>query len=430
MLKYYFRCDVLQILLPLHFVMEILNADIPEINLEEYTYLLPQERIAQYPLPARHDSLLLVCTKTGERKDQTFRKLTNRLPENTLLVFNDSKVIPARLIFRKETGAFIEIFCLEPAEPAEYNLSFSQKHSCVWNCTVGNLKKWKSGSLLLYNQSNDAFIQNMHLQASLVGRKEGKYQVKFEWKGGFSFSAVLERAGNMPIPPYLRRFAELSDTERYQTVYAYERGSVAAPTAGLHFSEAMLSEMEENGIKTAYLSLHVGAGTFRPVKASDVREHTMHSEPFHATLDFLQQLQHHKGPVVPVGTTSCRCLESLYYLGVQAALGKDPVFVDQWEPYTKHPRMSYKDALEHLIGYLKRDDRDVLTAATQLFIMPGFSFRTTDALLTNFHQPNSSLLLLVAALVGDNWKEIYAHALAGNYRFLSYGDACLLFNPK
>lgn len=410
--------------------MEILNADIPEIHLEEYTYHLPQEKIAQYPLPARHDSMLLVSTKNGERKDKTFRKLKNQLPENTLLVFNDSKVIPARLIFRKETGAFIEIFCLEPAEPAEYNLSFSQKHSCVWHCTVGNVKKWKSGSLLLYNQSKDVFIHNMHLQASLVGQTESKYQVKFEWKGGLSFSAVLERVGNMPIPPYLRRFAEPSDTERYQTVYAHERGSVAAPTAGLHFSEALLSEIEENGIKTGYLSLHVGAGTFRPVKAHDVREHTMHSEPFHATLNFLQQLQYHKGPVVPVGTTSCRCLESLYYLGVQAALGKDPGFVNQWDPYTKHSRISYKDALEHLIGYLRRNKKEELKAATQLFIMPGFSFRTTDALLTNFHQPNSSLLLLVAALVGDNWKEIYAHALAGNYRFLSYGDACLLFNPK
>ncbi|MFY9115757.1 MAG: S-adenosylmethionine:tRNA ribosyltransferase-isomerase [Bacteroidales bacterium] len=398
--------------------------------MEDYTYDLPRDRIAQYPLPVRHDAALLVCQKNGIRKDRKFKQLKALLPENTLLVLNRSKVIPARLIFRKETGAFIEIFCLEPQTPAEYNLAFSEKTSCVWYCTIGNVKKWKAGKLELFNPEESPEIKNMRLQASLHGHEEDKYRVRFEWQGSIPFSAVLETAGNMPIPPYLRRFAEPSDTVRYQTVYARERGSVAAPTAGLHFTETLLSELENNGIQTAYLSLHVGAGTFRPVKTQDITGHTMHCEPFFVSLEFLRQLLRHEGPVVPVGTTSCRCLESLYYLGVQAAKGLDPVFVDQWAPYGSRPDLSYKEALGHLIGYLEEQGEAGWKATTQLIIIPGFSFRATDALITNFHQPGSTLLLLVAALVGSKWKEIYDHALAGNYRFLSYGDTCLLFNPK
>ncbi|HPX79763.1 MAG TPA: S-adenosylmethionine:tRNA ribosyltransferase-isomerase, partial [Bacteroidales bacterium] len=345
-------------------------------------------------------------------------------------VFNRSKVVPARLLFQKETGAIIEIFCLEPAFPPEYNLAFLQENSCTWYCTVGNVKKWKTKPLFLHNPDNNPAIQDMKLQAFLLGQDADRYLVRFDWQNGVSFSSVLETAGKVPIPPYLKRQAEPSDTERYQTVYARDRGSVAAPTAGLHFSDALMDEMGKKGIATAFLSLHVGAGTFKPVKAQDIRDHTMHSEPFCVPVRFIRQLISHNGPLVSVGTTTCRCLESLYYLGLQVAAGKDPLFVGQWEPYVTPGKISYKESLTHLLAYAEKNEKESIEAATQIIMAPGFLFRSTDVLITNFHQPNSTLLLLVSALIGERWKDVYAHALAHQYRFLSYGDSCMFFNPK
>lgn len=402
---------------------------IPGISMDDYSYDLPEERIAKYPLPVRHDSKLLVL-KDEKIRDAAFTDIVQLLPKNSLVVFNRSKVVPARLLFQKETGAIIEIFCLEPAFPPEYNLAFLQENSCTWYCTVGNVKKWKTKPLFLHNPDNNPAIQDMKLQAFLLGQDADRYLVRFDWQNGVSFSSVLETAGKVPIPPYLKRQAEPSDTERYQTVYARDRGSVAAPTAGLHFSDALMDEMGKKGIATAFLSLHVGAGTFKPVKAQDIRDHTMHSEPFCVPVRFIRQLISHNGPLVSVGTTTCRCLESLYYLGLQVAAGKDPLFVGQWEPYVTPGKISYKESLTHLLAYAEKNEKESIEAATQIIMAPGFLFRSTDVLITNFHQPNSTLLLLVSALIGERWKDVYAHALAHQYRFLSYGDSCMFFNTK
>ncbi len=397
------------------------------MKIDSYTYALPEDRIAKYPQPIRHDSKLLVY-KDEKTEDRAFKEIPELFPENSFVIFNHSKVVPARFIFQKETGALIEIFCLTPATPPEYNRAFLEEESTVWYCEVGNVKKWKSGPLHLHNPQKDRVIREMQLQAFLLGKEAGQFLVKFVWLNGYPFSAVMETAGKMPIPPYLKRKAEPSDTDRYQTIYACERGSVAAPTAGLHFSDQVMEVMKNKGIKTGFLNLHVGAGTFRPVKEVEVKRHTMHSEPFSVTLSLLRQLISHSGPFVPVGTTTCRCLESLYYLGCRVASGKEPLFVGQWEPYRTKVKIPYRESLEHLLSYLEKNGEKHCNATTQMIIAPGFLFRATDVLITNFHQPNSTLLLLVAALAGDGWKEIYEHALQENYRFLSYGDSCMIFN--
>lgn len=409
--------------------MNTFHFHIPGIRISDYTYELPDHRIARYPLPVRHDSKLLLY-RDQVISDHHFYEISALLPPDSLMVFNNTRVVPARMFFRKETGALIEVFCLEPASPKEYILAFAQQASCTWYCVVGNAKRWKTGHLPLYNPGNDPKLAAIGLSASIIGQEADRYLVRFSWSAPMPFSAVMEASGKVPIPPYLKREARESDVERYQTVYARNRGSVAAPTAGLHFSEKILAELQQKGIGMAELTLHVGAGTFRPVKTPYIRDHIMHSEPFRVSLEFLKRLAVHRGPVVSVGTTSCRCLESLYYLGLQAAAGKDPSFVGQWEPYVTSPHMSYGEALKHLAGYLERKGTCFLDASTQIIIAPSYRFLTTDILVTNYHQPNSTLLLLVAALTGESWRKIYDHALAGDYRFLSYGDSCLLYGNK
>ncbi|MFA6651877.1 MAG: S-adenosylmethionine:tRNA ribosyltransferase-isomerase [Bacteroidales bacterium] len=409
--------------------METFHFPIPGIRISDYTYDLPENRIARYPLPIRHDSKLLVY-RNEEIKDDCFRNLPVILPSDSLLIFNNTRVVPARLIFRKETGALIEVFCLEPASPKEYILAFSQHASSTWYCAVGNAKRWKTGHLPLYNPENDPKIAKIALSASLIGQEADRYLVRFSWAADIPFSTVLEASGRVPIPPYLKREAEDSDLERYQTVYARNRGSVAAPTAGLHFSDQVIGHMQRNNIGIAELTLHVGAGTFKPVKTPYIRDHIMHSEPFEVSREFLERLSAHEGPVVSVGTTSCRCIESLYYLGLQAAAGRDPLFVGQWEPYVTPREIAYRESIQHLLNYLDKNNRDSLQASTQIIIAPSYVFQTTDILVTNYHQPNSTLLLLVAALTGEKWRSVYDHALTNGYRFLSYGDSCLLYNPE
>lgn len=409
--------------------METFHFPIPGIRISDYTYDLPENRIARYPLPVRHDSKLLVC-RNEQITDEYFRNLPGLLPPESLLIFNNTRVVPARLLFRKETGALIEVFCLEPASPKEYILAFSQHASSTWYCAVGNAKRWKTGHLPLFNPENDPGISKIGLSASLIGQEADRYLVRFSWSADIPFSTVLEVLGRVPIPPYLKREAEDSDLERYQTIYARNRGSVAAPTAGLHFSDRVIREIQDKNIDIAELTLHVGAGTFKPVKTPYIRDHIMHSEPFEVSRNFLERLSTHKGPVVSVGTTSCRCIESLYYLGLQAAAGKEPMFVGQWEPYVTPREMSYREALEYLLDYLEKNKLDSLRASTQIIIAPSYDFQTTDILVTNYHQPNSTLLLLVAALIGEKWRSVYDHALSHEYRFLSYGDSCLFYNPK
>lgn len=408
---------------------------VPSLRISDYTYILPEDRVAKYPLPERDASKLLVYRQPAQGgrpdiRDDVFVNLPRILPADSLLVFNNTKVVPARLFFTKETGAHIEVFCLEPASPKEYILAFSQHASSVWYCAVGNAKKWKSGALPLYNPKNDPGIASLGLSATMIDKEGDRYLVRFRWSPDVPFSRVLELSGKVPIPPYLKREAEEADIERYQTVYARNRGSVAAPTAGLHFSSRVIGELLERQMKIQELTLHVGAGTFRPVKSHYIRDHVMHCEPFSVPVSFLESLRDHVGPLVSVGTTSCRCLESLYYLGLQSISGKDPSFVGQWEPYFTSSEVSYKESLDALIGYLKRNRIETLEASTQILIIPSYRFRGTDILITNYHQPNSTLLLLIAAFTGDDWRLIYDHALMNNYRFLSYGDSSVLFSSK
>ncbi len=409
---------------------------LPEIRMSNYTYPLPQERIAKYPLAHRDDSKLLVCRGEGNGTesvlfDARFKDLPQWLPQDTMLVFNNTKVVPARMIFAKDSGALIEVFCLEPYDPKEYVLSFAQYKTCAWYCVVGNAKRWKTGDISLLNPTNDPEIARLGLKATLILQEGDRFAVRFTWQSDIPFSAVLELCGTIPIPPYLKRQAEASDTERYQTVYAKYRGSVAAPTAGLHFTPQVLEALVRSGARIKELTLHVGAGTFKPVKSACINDHIMHSEPFSVTRDFLQDLMAHRGPLASVGTTSLRCLESLYYLGLHAAKGEEPSYVAQWEPYSlSQPELTYKESLQQLVDYLDRRGEDHLQAATRILITPGYTFRAVDLLVTNFHQPNSTLLLLVAAFVGNDWKRIYDHALEGTYRFLSYGDSSLLFKNK
>lgn len=419
---------------------------IPPLCMEDYTYALPDCRIAKYPLAQRDASQLLYYRPTasvagdrelrvGDREpsytlhDAHFTDLPALLPPRALLVFNNTKVIPARLFFSKPTGALIEIFCLEPETPKEYVLSFAQHHTCRWVCVVGNAKRWKGGVLAFHNTSEDSQVAQIHLTVTLVARCHDHFVVQFDWISEHSFAEVLEMCGRIPIPPYLNRDAEDSDIERYQTVYAKTRGSVAAPTAGLHFTPRVLHTLLEQGFAIEELTLHVGAGTFRPVKATYIKDHPMHTEPFTVTLSFLQRLLDYPGPLVSVGTTSCRTLESLYYLGLQASRGIDPQSVAQWEPYepaNKGLDFSFKDALTALIHYMDLNGLTQFKAATQIIIVPGYTFHAVDALITNYHQPGSTLLLLIAAFVGPVWRDIYRHALDHDYRFLSYGDSSLL----
>ena len=398
---------------------------IPEIHIEDYNYGLDDARIAKYPLPER-DASKLLHYKDGQVEEKIFRQLPDLLPENALMVFNDTKVVPARLHFQRETGAIIEVFCLEPVQPVEYNTAFAATASCSWKCVIGNAKKWKEDTLHLYNPDGNAAVEKMGLEAVLEGREGQTGVVRFNWKDGSPFSRVLEVAGTVPIPPYLNRESEAIDTERYQTLYAHIRGSVAAPTAGLHFTEDVLDRIRKKGIDTETVCLHVGAGTFLPVKSSLVSEHPMHREPFTVTKALLQQLAANNRPLVAVGTTSVRTLESLYYIGVSIIETGKPADVAQWAPYEREYTYSTQEALQAIVDYLDREGLDALVAGTRIIIVPGFRFRLVDKLVTNFHQPESTLILLVSAFVKGDWRTIYDYALSHDFRFLSYGDSSLL----
>ena len=398
---------------------------IPEIHIEDYNYALEDSRIAKYPLPER-DSSKLLHYKDGKVSEYVFRELPSLLPADSLMIFNDTKVVPARLHFKRDTGAHIEIFCLEPVEPAEYATAFAASARTTWTCVVGNAKKWKDDVLSLYNPQDDPEISALNLKAEPAGRDGRTGKVTFTWDGGIPFARVLEICGTIPIPPYLNRESESIDTERYQTLYAKWRGSVAAPTAGLHFTENVLQAIREKGIKEENVCLHVGAGTFLPVKGSLVSEHPMHREPFLVKKALLEKLRDCEEGVTAVGTTSVRTLESLYYAGVSIIEKGEPEDIGQWVPYTREYPYSTREALDAIVKYLERTGKDELSLGTRIIIVPGFEFRIVKRMVTNFHQPESTLILLVSAFVKGDWKTIYDYALSHGFRFLSYGDSSLL----
>lgn len=402
------------------------SAKISKININEFHYNLPDERIAKYPLEQRDQSKLLVW-KNGQINDQVFLNLAEELPPGSKLIFNNTKVIRARLFFHKTTGAKIEIFVLDPIEPADYAQNFQQTQRCSWKCIVGNLKKWKSGKLSLPVHLKKGTV---HLIAENIGQSGNSRIIEFSWDNPeHSFSEVLEAAGKIPIPPYLHRDTEAIDLNRYQTVYSKIKGSVAAPTAGLHFTDRVFDALHHKGITTSELTLHVGAGTFQPVKSETIDGHEMHTEHILVHRSFLEELVDHKGPIIAVGTTSIRTLESLYWMGAKVHANPDlhqaELKIVQWEPYQNSKELSKTDALKALLNYLQKHDLQQINSSTQIIIVPGYRFRVIDGMITNFHQPASTLLLLISAFIGENWKEVYQHALDKGYRFLSYGDSNL-----
>lgn len=399
------------------------NGMIPEIHIEDYNYPLPDERIAKYPLPER-DSSKLLRYANGVVDEFVFRQLPDLLPADALMVFNDTKVVPARMHFQRPTGAHIEIFCLEPVQPAEYVTAFASTESCIWKCVIGNAKRWKEDVLTLFKTKE---TPDMGLTARLLSRDGQTGVVEFSWTDGSPFSRVLEVCGTIPIPPYLNRESERIDLERYQTLYAHIRGSVAAPTAGLHFTEDVLGRIRARGIETENVCLHVGAGTFLPVKSSLVSEHPMHREPFVVSLPLLKRIALLDKKLIAVGTTSVRTLESLYYVGVACIEKGKPEDVPQWAPYEREYPYSTQEALGAIVHYLEENGLTELKIGTRIIIVPGFRFRLVDLMVTNFHQPESTLILLVSAFVGGNWRTIYDYALSHGFRFLSYGDSNLLY---
>lgn len=397
-----------------------------KIHIQDYNYNLPDDRIAKYPLTKRDNSKLLVY-KNEKITDTVFSNINNFLPENCLMVFNNTKVIQARLHFQKTTGAQIEIFCLEPCIPNDYQLNFQQTEKCSWVCLIGNLKKWKEGSLTRQINVNE---QVVNLTATHTRYHGDAHVIDFEWDNqGVTFSELLDAVGELPIPPYLNRATEEQDKQTYQTVYSKIDGSVAAPTAGLHFTPEVMKSLKEQGMKLAEVTLHVGAGTFRPVKSDEIGDHVMHSEFISVQKSFIEELIRFEGKVIAVGTTSVRTLESLYYIGISLENQKQShLHVSQWMPYNdSNNRLSKKDALKNILAYLEANSLSTLIADTQIIIAPGYEFKIVDGIVTNFHQPQSTLLLLVSAFLGNNnWKNIYEHALSSDYRFLSYGDSSLL----
>lgn len=396
----------------------------PNIPIEKYDYPLPKEKIAKYPLGKRDDSRLLVY-RDKEIGDRWFHELPDLLPKDTLLIFNDTKVIQARLPFKKKTGARIEIFCLQPESPSDVALAFAQTREVSWNCLIGNQKKWKEGTL---EQSLKIGNANVLLVAERLRPTNDGVVIRFKWNNpAFTFSEIMEALGETPIPPYLERASEPVDRERYQTIYSKAQGSVAAPTAGLHFTPEIMGKLKKQGIQTQHLTLHVGAGTFKPVKSSAIDGHLMHTEHFQVSVEMLQTLAAHRGTLISVGTTTLRTLESLYWAGVLAGQKKAFHHIDQWLPYNLPSTLSYRQALLKLIEALQKEGLTNYTGSTSIIIVPGYHMRSIDALITNFHQPRSTLLLLVAAITGERWQEIYRHALQQPYRFLSYGDSSLIW---
>lgn len=400
---------------------------LPNVNVGDYDYELPEDKIAQYPIEKRDNSKLLVY-KGNEIVTDHFINIVKYLPENTLLVFNNTKVIKARLLFQKKSGAWIELLCLEPILPHSYEKSLLSKKPVEWKCMIGNLKKWTGGSLSLQFFHNG---QSRILTAQKVTQEGDAWRIRFEWSNyDLSFGEVIEYSGHVPLPPYIKRTDTYIDQNAYQTVYSRVEGSVAAPTAGLHFTGEVLKKLSEAGIRTIELTLHVGAGTFQPVKSSDIKNHEMHSERFYVTNNLVESLFENSGKVVAVGTTSVRTLESLYWMGIQVMQGKmdtDKEFiVGQWEPYLHSEKATPVSALKALSDYMKKNQIRILEGSTSLLIVPGYEFRIIKGLITNFHLPRSTLLMLISAWVGDAWKKIYDYAIINDFRFLSYGDSSLL----
>lgn len=402
-----------------------------QIAIADYTYELPDDRIAQYPLADRDAAKLLVY-RDGKISDTIFKKLNSQLPERSLLVFNDTKVVHARLHFTLPNGKLLEVFCLEPLVPAEYQQNFGATGTVRWKCLIGGNRKWKSGTIERTFQSKAGDIV---LKAERIGRLEDAFEVAFSWDSTYSFGEMLHEAGVIPLPPYMQRSSEASDTDRYQTVYARLDGSVAAPTAGLHFTERVFADLDQKQIDRLFVTLHVGAGTFKPVKSEKIGDHHMHQESIYLSLPVLETLLNtvREGKkIISVGTTSTRLLESIYWHGCQLLEGiiatDASIDVPQWTPYElaaeAHPA---ERALQAVKEQIKALPDQLLTGQTQIMIAPGYRFRIIDGLITNFHQPNSTLLLLVAALIGNDWEKVYEYALRNNFRFLSYGDSSLLW---
>ena len=401
--------------------------DTKHIKISEFNYPLPDERIAKFPLSTRDESKLLVY-RHGEVSEDRFTSLPSYLEPGEMMVFNNTKVIQARLHFRKETGALIEVFCLEPIQPNDYVLSFQQTRQCSWLCMVGNLKKWKEGTL---NREVEVKGRTITLSATRGECRGTSHWIDFEWNDEtLTFADVLEAVGELPIPPYLNRETQESDKQTYQTVYSKIKGSVAAPTAGLHFTERVLKSLDEHGIDREELTLHVGAGTFKPVKSEEIEGHEMHTEYISVNRRTIEKLIAHGGKTIAVGTTSVRTLESLYYIGVlihqNPEANQEELHVKQWMPYEPHPMLTPVESLQGILSYLERHGMEALHTSTQIIIAPGYEYKIVKKIVTNFHQPQSTLLLLVSAFVKGDWKKIYDYALSHDFRFLSYGDSSLL----
>ena len=399
------------------------------IQIKDYNYELDDERIAKYPLAQRDQSKLLIYDK-GEISERHFYDIPSLIPEGALMVMNNTRVIQARLFFYKGTGARVEILVLEPAKPAEYQENFAQHGQTAWFCMVGGLKKWKQGAL---RAEVDIRGERVTITAERGEAHGTSHWVDFRWNGEWTWSEVLEAMGELPIPPYLNRKTEESDKQTYQTVYSKIEGSVAAPTAGLHFTPQVLDELDRRGVEREEVTLHVGAGTFRPVKSADIGGHDMHTEHIAVNRSTIEKLIQHGGRAIAVGTTSVRTLESLYWLGLRAMRGEEEMHVGQWEPYETElstPLSSREGAgvgpLQALLSYMDAHELDTLHASTQIIIVPGYKYKIVERMITNFHQPQSTLLLLVSAFIGDDWHRVYDYALSHQFRFLSYGDSSIL----
>ena len=409
------------------------------IHIADYNYDLPDERIAKFPLAERDSSKLLIY-RHGEVSEDVFSSLPQYLPSGALMVFNNTKVIQARLHFRKASmegvqGALIEVFCLEPALPNDYQVNFSQKGSVQWYCLVGNLKKWKEGKL--FREIEMPQGETVTLACERKGLHGTSHIIEYSWNGNYTWAELLDAVGELPIPPYLNRETQESDKTTYQTVYSKIKGSVAAPTAGLHFTERVLKALDEAGIDREELTLHVGAGTFKPVKSEEIGGHDMHTEHIAVRRQTIEKLIAHGGEAIAVGTTSVRTLESLYYMGILAMQGKEDLHVPQWMPYegkttdngqrtTDNRPETTVHSLQALLAYMDKHHLDVLHSSTQIIIAPGYEYHIVRRMVTNFHQPQSTLLLLVSAFLKGDWKKVYDYALSHDFRFLSYGDSSLL----
>ena len=402
------------------------------IRIQDYSYILPEERIAKYPLANRDDSKLLIF-KNGEIQNDVYRNIASYLPTDSQIIFNDTKVIEARLHFQKSTGGVIEIFCLEPSEQyADITTAMTQHGSVFWKCLIGGASKWKHGMVL--EKKLKQHNEELTITAKIHDREADTFIIEFNWNPStLSFAEVLHSAGAIPLPPYIKRDVEPNDAERYQTIYARENGSVAAPTAGLHFSSSIFGDLKKKRIDIHYVTLHVGAGTFKPVKATTLGAHEMHPEFFEVHIDFMQSLLSGKKRIA-VGTTTARTLETLYWLGVktmqQPFIQIHDLHLEQWEAYELPQDVSSMEAIQNLLEWMKKNEISRLITKTKLLIAPGYRMRLVNILVTNFHQPQSTLLLLVAAVAGENWKKIYDYALQHEFRFLSYGDGCVIWTTN